>query len=457
MKSILNEYQRIDINFQQKLICNYLIYLIVLFLSLRIANSKIIGVIEIFRHGSRSPPHFASMGSNYFFDSSKMGLTINGFNQHLKLGRWIRERYIDKFKLLPKKLNSSYIKIYSTATQRTIFSLNGHMLGLYPESSITPIYKENSNLKFGQNPPINGFRLNNYISSDITLNIKNKFEPSLHSWACKLKGKKLKRHGYGDYLFHDHGVKKPAEYKQLYKFSKNTINMMIMKFRTNLPFIFNNPKNILKYKNIGNNSTKMKKKMKFLKKLIAYVRCVNFLSNRKNLYGFSNKLKHLIKLFILNKWYNFRLNPKNQEIIKIAVSKLFVKIKSFLIQKSKNANKKKLILFSGHDTNIIDIISNLMDHTWLNKLAKSVVISNNIKAYNFLIPKFASNIIFELHMLDKEYFVRIIYNGKIIKNHFNSLNGQRNYIHKKGIKLENFIQLLQSRINPKYKQLKCNK
>jgi hypothetical protein len=446
-----------NLYFHNKIITNYLLCLFVVILLSSIANSKVIGVIEIFRHGSRAPPHFASMGTKYFFDSSRMSLTINGFNQHLKLGKWLRQRYIEKFKLLPNKLKAEDIKIYSTATQRTIFSLTGHMLGLYPEASFTPVYKEIPNLKFGQNPPIHRFSLKSNFLNKIALNIKNRFEPSLHSWACKLKGKKLKHHGYGDYLYHGQGVEHLTEFTPFFKFSKKIINNMLHKFRKNLPFIFNNPKNMLKYSNIENKSTTIKEKLKFIKKLIGYVRCVNFLSNKKNMYGFSNKFKHLIKLFILNKWYNFRLNPRNDQVIKIAVSKLFNIIKTFFIKNAKHMTRKKLIMFSGHDTNIIDIISNLIDHGWLGKLADNVVKSNDRKAYRFLIPKFASNILFELHEIDKEHYVRIIYNGRIIKDHFNGQKVKVNYIPKKGIKLHNFIELLHSRINPKYRQLKCHK
>jgi hypothetical protein len=401
-----------------KWIVSYKIFLLLLiFIEV---NSKLVGVVEIFRHGSRAPPAFALKGKKkYFFDSSSMGLTINGFEQHLSLGTWIRKRYVEKYKLLSQNVTPSELELYSTATQRTIFSLTGHILGLYPGTKLIPNLNEIKEMKFNQGPPID------YEDTRPKLyyTIKNKMNPTLHSWKCKLNGKKLKNQVYP---------------KSLYKFSKGLLLSMIEEFKNRMPFLFK--------------KTKYLRLSKLIKIIIGYVRCVNFLTGR-NTFGISEKFIHLLRIYVVDKWYSYSLNKINEQYLKISVSKLFEDISNFFEKKSFNMETKKMILYSGHDTNLINIISNLINHEYLEKLAQDYIENKNEKSFYFLVPQFASNILFELHKINKKYYIRLIYNGKTLKENF--ISSEVKYIEDKGIELQSFLNMLKERINPDYKNLEC--
>jgi len=405
-----------------------LIFLNIFFL-ITASSSKILGVVEIIRHGSRAPKSFAQNGQKYFFDSSNMILTINGFRQHYLLGKWLQERYIDSFKLLPTKFNKNDFRLYSSATQRTVFSLTGHMLGLYSNVNIIPEYNQINNLKFNQSPPINRFKINEDDRNKIKVTVKNRVDPIFHIWKCKLEGKKLISIGTK---------------KNIYNFNDETYDSMISTFKKHLPFIFNKNKLI---------SNLAKKKIVLVKKLIGYVVAVKFVTHDE-IFNFSKDFNHLMRIFILNKWYNYRLNENNQEIVRLAASGFFSELKNYLINKFKGNDTKKFLIFSGHDTNLIDILSNLIDHKHLKILVERVIQKDDNQAFSFLVPKFASNILFELHQNKRKvFYVRIIYNGIEIKQNF--ISKKLKYEANHGIIMKNFIEFLTERINGNLKKLIC--
>jgi len=114
---------------------------------------------------------------------------------------------------------------------------------------------------------------------------------------------------------------------------------------------------------------------------------------------------------IFSKWwvnYNYFIRFKNKDMNKLINSQFFDEIFKMFDSKTGNGERKlhflnntqleyddlRLAVFSGHDTNILASLNNLIKEEILNSLLK-----NPIDNYNFLIPKFSSSL--EFHLIKK--------------------------------------------------------
>ncbi len=135
------------------------LYLILLIISCFVYHQdpKLLCVIDVNRHGDRTPKQFLKFTSRLFYKAS---LTINGY-QNLLLGRWFIERYILNKKFLNEKYNAKEVLFRSSSSAFNTFSGTGFIQGLYPNYIIKPIFnKEKRNLRNDIIPPINNFKLN---------------------------------------------------------------------------------------------------------------------------------------------------------------------------------------------------------------------------------------------------------------------------------------------------------
>ena len=99
------------------------------------ANDKLAFVFELVRHGARPP---SSSLYDEFFPVSEGQLTPEGMRQRYLLGRYHRERYVEKFKLLSEDYHPEELYIQSTNWNRTMQSGYSEMMGLYPPRSGAP-------------------------------------------------------------------------------------------------------------------------------------------------------------------------------------------------------------------------------------------------------------------------------------------------------------------------------
>ena len=114
----------------KKIIFISLIVSFILPISLLSAD-ELVFVALITRHGDRAP--FAKTEyMNYNWGSSVSELTPIGMNQEYNLGSELREKYIDKTKLLDSSYTANSILTYSSNTNRTIMSAQCLLMGLYP-------------------------------------------------------------------------------------------------------------------------------------------------------------------------------------------------------------------------------------------------------------------------------------------------------------------------------------
>ena len=106
----------------------FLIYYIYL-LYILTTTSKIIMVMEIFRHGAREPV-FDYWNARSFREFGE--LTPVGMHQHYVLGQNLRKIYINDAKLLSIRYKPEELYVRSTDLNRTIVSAISQLYGLYP-------------------------------------------------------------------------------------------------------------------------------------------------------------------------------------------------------------------------------------------------------------------------------------------------------------------------------------
>ena len=76
-------------------------------------------VIEICRHGARAPVTNNYNVTKQYWPNGIERLTEIGERQHYLLGTELRNRYINKYKLLSETYNSTQLQVYSTYLERT--------------------------------------------------------------------------------------------------------------------------------------------------------------------------------------------------------------------------------------------------------------------------------------------------------------------------------------------------
>ncbi|HCJ1124946.1 TPA: histidine-type phosphatase [Legionella pneumophila] len=114
---------------------NTLLYVLLIYLSFpnayALSEDKLLFSIDLIRHGDRTPASEIPKAP-YQWQKDLGELTEKGINQEIQLGKKLREKYVNRFHLLPEnyKLGSLYAR--STNIKRTITSANSLLLGLYP-------------------------------------------------------------------------------------------------------------------------------------------------------------------------------------------------------------------------------------------------------------------------------------------------------------------------------------
>ena len=104
-----------------------LLYVIVL------AASQVLQIIEVCRHGFRTPTSFYPWDSLWTVGPGE--LVPVGMRQHFLLGSELRQRYVIEEPLLQPFYNASAVYFRSTDVNRTIMSAQSQLMGLFPPST----------------------------------------------------------------------------------------------------------------------------------------------------------------------------------------------------------------------------------------------------------------------------------------------------------------------------------
>jgi hypothetical protein len=269
---------------------------------------------------------------------------------------------------------------------------------------------------------------------DVTvLNPKNKY---LHPWKCKLS------EPLGSIFKEESGIDKEITLNKLsmgsiFKEESKSIDEIILT-KLETAYVLKELKKKIKF--INEVDLKGLSDYHIIKRMVDFLKCSDSLT-MKNTYDLKPKTKQLLKKISLDKWYSHRLNESYKSFTRAAVSGFFEYLQTYLSERYYNpkAEERKIIIFSGHDTNIVDIFVNLLDHEYLKSRIKDALRENGEKAFDFLVPLFNSILLFELHEIDNSPYVRIIYNDKEIKG--NIFMAKNIYEDDKGIPLPKFLEM----------------
>jgi len=384
-----------------------------------------------------------------YYGSITSSLIVNGIRQQQLLGKWMKNRYIKEYKLITKKYNPDDSLFISSPSQRAIFSASGFVQGLYEDYVTKPIFSiDKSNLKDDNKPPAVDFDMTDeWLNQDIPIYIKDSYNDHIfHPNDCKLTINSEKT--ITEELF--------LRKKLFPEFTQQEIVTIIDDIKLQIPYLF------------SEYSPEKYYSMKFLKDLNIFLKQVEPMLITKH--QFSQSTLKALRIMNIEKLYGFRIIESIGK--KLSASGFFDEIiKNFdqVVNKEVRGNsidKKKFILFSGHDGNLFAILSNLFDTDYLTNMCLES--QDNVDYYNMLVCPFASSLIFELHSVEaaiddninnlnktiEDYYVKIIYNGEEIKEGLNKA-----LIHYEGLggfEYSQFRNFLLSRTDMRYKLLYCN-
>jgi hypothetical protein len=395
-------------------------YIIYLILFLQQTLSKRLGVIEINRHGARTPKNFTSISSPLFFGSIASQLTFNGYNQHLLLGEWVAENYKE---IIPKTYNPEHFQFLSSPIQRTIFSAIAFIKGMYHDIEVIPIVS-NSTIKTNDIPPIAHFNLRH---SPQIANLYIELKDSLfHASKCKIKtGPTTYSPNLEDMLLKE----------KIFIIPSSDLKTAVDDIIAKVPGIAKDEPN--PYRN------------SFLSRITGFIFPIKY--HYGNLYNLTDFTMGILRKEQINKFYTQRLLDCPAK--KLITSHMYSFFQTTMTRFTKE-DRLRYALLSGHDTNIADILSTLMNVDYLKQR-----MNINDKDYYFVMPPFASSMFFEIHSTNeslgfKSHYVKIFYNGEEIKGKFADPLKYDDTIG--GIYFNNFIDFLNSRIDSSYTDLVCD-
>lgn len=407
----------------------FLIFLVHIFY----VKSELMRVIEVNRHGARSPAVFEDLINSEIFVTGAMELTFNGYRQHQILGEYVRYKYIYGEKFLKEDYSSRQFRIISSPVQRTLFSAMGFISGIYPDCTPKMETKGISGIrKHDELPLISSFLQKS--KPEIPIFIEDPDHDLIfHAEKCKL----------GEYSVEE--LLAASTMKEFFNLTKEEI-LHAEEVLTEY----------LGLNNISNGEFK-DTGVKLYQLVKYYYPYIYHFPKKENL---DSKTLSTLQKFNLNKWYSSRLKANEKQIfaLKLTDSAFFdVLAKEFqnatLNRTKLRKENEKLTVFSGHDTLIVNILASILSSSYLKE--KLTLAAENQDVYNFLVPSFASSLFFELHYFKEtnSYSVKIVYNGKEIDEGFDYGIKSKNEF----ISYNDFQILIKNCIDKTYTNLQCSK
>ena len=355
------------------------VFFIFMFSSMvKLESSKI--VIEVLRHGARNPieniePFEVKKSREYLSD-----LTPVGIKEHFNLGRLIQKKYKH---FITTGLSSSEMALFSSDKKRSIMSLQAHLQGIFFKTHRPTT--ENQDITSLWSPP-SVQDLGNYKQIHKTAAI-----PSRSIFPLDIQNKEQ------DFLFLAHHIC-PKTKLQMEEFDQNNEDLIS---------IFNPTDTLLKQ-----NGFNVKEMFPGKPRLYNYIKVCSFIisdiwSENKNQINFNLLAQCMILEHVfLSSLYD------NDQLLEVALNKMFSKIKQNLEHFQHGLKFKKLMIFSGHDDNLNAIILRLLNKNNIQCTISNYqnIIKQNIQDINqfqqiiqslnsnncFTTTPFASNLIFEV-------------------------------------------------------------
>ena len=346
--------------------------------------SSLVSIFEIIRHGARTSKPFSNINSILNYDTKTTQLTFSGFTQHLLFGNILRKQ--KKYKKF--FLNSSIdILAISSPVERCIFSAIAHLTGLFPKhlieyNNINKYYGLNSNNDY---PPNYEQQVSDYLinfKKKVKLNIEDPIsDVFFHAKRCYYSD----TNAFDNYNTKDNYNNNNNNYnnnltiinqlpnEDIFDISKNEIIEAIIEIQESLILTY---KDIIKeklwnfkYDNTNYNKYAYSDVSGILRDLVEFIVPLRYhiSEERYNKLKFSKRTELIILKDLIQNFYGRKLNNLNQKTLLINE---FVKTLNQRLNHSIDNFKKTFTLLSGHDSNIVNLISFFLN---TKKLKRNII------------------------------------------------------------------------------------
>ena len=317
---------------------NSVLLLLILSLSIqRTTQKKTKIVLEIFRHGARDIVNKFPLESKVSSSRESIGdLTMTGMRQHYNLGSLFQLKYAD---FLKREIdnNPSSVQTFSSDRHRTIASLNAHLQGIFASRNINS--PKTSKAKTSWLPP--SVSKSNYKKNLSKLNTdKSKAIPVNFFFPADIQGEK------SNFLFHSQYICPtvfPIQNLQNREIPPNMLKIL----EPSLQVLKKSGYDIGKL--YPNESAKLNSILETTDYILAQYWSVPSEKIDYNLLIHSEVLQNLMIIILLD----------FDKVRKLMVYHIFKKVSENLERYQKNKDYKKLMIFSGHDDNVISILLTL--------------------------------------------------------------------------------------------------
>lgn len=407
-------------------------------------QQKVKSVVEVVRHGARTPSPYYSVVAKLLYGIQNSQLTANGFRQHLIFGQTLRRNIYSEF-----LSREPTFEVQTSPRERCIFSASGHILGLYPDSTINYINNNrNFEIKEDDLPP--GFSVDPIRT--ISINIVDPLKDSIfHPESCYYKGPLSDASGSETQrllnflepetlvlLAKDKKVSDLLPKNPIFTFQLDEIKAGFDTIQKGMIDAFGD---LIPYSTWGFPEGDSKYTLSNLESLVDSLIPIryHYTGIRKSKLTFSDDIERTIRKVSLNNDYTKKIGDSPYQ--RLVANDIFAKI----LEKF-DANAESFTLLSCHDTNLEYIISNLHDPTKLKQRVIESALTGN-EEYDYFCPPFASSFIFELSADDESNgkYVKVLYNNKeVLKDWIDGID----YIPGKGIEYNQFRTVFYKRIVP---------
>lgn len=309
------------------------------------AEDKLIFAIDIIRHGDRTPTDDIP-NSPYTWPQGLGQLTAQGMQQEYQLGLAMHKRYIEQNHLLPKHYFATTMYVRSSDFNRTLMSAQSLLLGLYPLGSGPNLPGSEQSALPGNYQPIAIMSVR-AATEDLLLPTSNEkaFQAAETKYVYSQKAWLQKQASLKNKL---------AKWQQLTGCHMTKLQSVIV---------------------LGDN---------------LFIRKLHHIPLPA---GINDETAD--EIIAAGQWAMVnRFKPR--EVGEEASRQLLARISKELTNASLQKSDLKYILFSGHDTTLLAVMSALQ-----NPLTEQ--------------PRYASNLNFSLYQNEKNYFVKVTFNDKPVQ------------------------------------------
>lgn len=350
-------------------------------------SSSLKMLIEMTRHGARSPLYDNFTTSQW--DLPPGELTPVGQRQHYLLGRELKKRYMTDRDYLNHSYSQEEVKVYSTDCIRTIQSAESQLLGLYYEEG--RLFNQSKMIKKNVVPPINVENWEEIILDLKSFSLPFRFQP------VPVKALPDK---YNNIL--QPGSVCP-KIKQIIK--ENFESQIHTNFEQNLHEM-GFYKQFSEIFNVDASNFTVEQTQQYLD-----IITMNKFDNRELPENYTDSFDDM-----MNFAYSFRqfyLEVGNQSVLPFFVSSFFENLlEKFEEKVNGQETELKLEFFSAHDNNLIYVLRAL---DLMNYTDDYQEFMEPTKYFSYRNPPPASLLLFELHEMEGNYFVKVIFNDQVME------------------------------------------